>query len=89
MPTAILGRIPSTTGAAKFDTNNCGYNPIHTDMIGGSWDYPEANRTARAAIWQAHVDYTREFLWFMSSDASVPATVGRTARVGLLYGNDT
>ena len=75
MPTAILGRIPSTTGAAKYDANNCGYNPIHTDMMGANWDYPEANRTARASIWQDHVDYTQGFLWFMSTDASVPASL--------------
>jgi hypothetical protein len=42
-PSAILGPIPSTTGARKFDMNNCGFNPIHTDMVGGSWEYPEAN----------------------------------------------
>eukprot|EP00039_Didymoeca_costata_P002789 m.62590 g.62590 ORF g.62590 m.62590 type:complete len:676 (+) comp11522_c0_seq1:106-2133(+) len=74
-PSAILGAIPSTTGAKKYDANNCGYNPIHTDMIGNSWDYPEANYTQREVIWQEHVSYTKGFLWFMSSDASVPPNV--------------
>ena len=32
------------------------YNPIHTDMIGGSWEYPEANYSYRETIWQAHVN---------------------------------
>lgn len=50
VPTAILGEIPSTSGAKKFDANNCGYNPVHTDMIGGSWEYPEANYTYRQTI---------------------------------------
>eukprot|EP01045_Picozoa_sp_COSAG04_P022671 COSAG04_NODE_2596_length_3876_cov_3.004766_5_plen_76_part_00 len=59
MPTAILGAIPSSNGARKFDANNCGYNPVHTDMIGGSWEYPEANYSRRKEIWQAHVDYVR------------------------------
>lgn len=63
VPTAILGAIPSTTGARKFDMNNCGYNPIHTDMIGHSWDYPSANYSYRKTIWQDHVDYTNGFLW--------------------------
>jgi hypothetical protein len=63
VPTAILGAIPSTSGARKFDMNNCGYNPVHTDMIGASWDYPEANYTYRKQIWQAHADYTSGFLW--------------------------
>ena len=59
VPTAILGAIPSSNGARKFDANNCGYNPVHTDMIGGSWEYPEANYSRRKEIWQAHVDYVR------------------------------
>ena len=53
--------------------NNCGYNPISTDMIGGSWAYPTANYSERVAIWDAHAAYTQGYLWFMSSDAAVPA----------------
>ena len=41
-------------------------------MIGGSWDYPEANYTRREEIWAQHVSYTKGFLWFMSTDPSVP-----------------
>ena len=63
VPTAILGAIPSSSGARKYDMNNCGYNPVHTDMIGGSWEYPEANYSYRKQIWQQHVDYTNGFLW--------------------------
>lgn len=44
-------------------------------MIGGSWEYPAANYSRRKQIWQAHVSYTKGFLWFMSSDASVPKNV--------------
>lgn len=59
VPSAILGRIPNRNGAwPKYDMNNCGYNPIHTDMIGGSKQYPTANYSERVAIWNAHVDYT-------------------------------
>ena len=75
VPSAILGAIPSSSGARKFDMNNCGYNPVHTDHIGASWSYPEANYSRRRQIWQDHVDYTRGFLWFMSSDSSVPTQV--------------
>lgn len=74
-PSAILGAIPSSSGARKFDMNNCGYNPIHTDHIGANWDYPEANYSRRKEIWQDHIDYTNGFLWFMSSDPSVPPKV--------------
>jgi hypothetical protein len=52
--------------------NNCGFNVIHTDMIGNSWEYPEADYDRRAQIWQEHISYTKGFLWFMSSDESVP-----------------
>jgi hypothetical protein len=67
-----LGAIPSSSGAQKFDMNNCGYNPIHTDMIGASAPYPNASYQQREAIWEAHVAYTKGYLWFMSTDASVP-----------------
>ena len=63
VPSAILGPIPSSSGARKYDMNNCGYNLVHTDMIGGSWDYPDANYSYRKQIWQQHVDYTNGFLW--------------------------
>jgi len=73
VPTQILGQLPSSIdGYKKYDANNCGYNLVHTDMIGASWDYPEANYSHRRAIWQAHVDYTKGWLWTMSSDPSVP-----------------
>jgi FAD dependent oxidoreductase len=81
VPSAILGQIPSSMSNAgdtivnKFDANNCGYNIIHTDMIGGSWEYPEANYSYRNIIWDAHVSYTKAFLWFMSSDDSVPVHI--------------
>lgn len=69
VPTAILGEIPSTTGAKKYDANNCGYNPIHTDMIGGSWEYPEANYTHRQMICESRFYlFVRECFteWFLT-----------------------
>jgi hypothetical protein len=78
-PSAILGEIPSSVmGARKFDMNNCGYNPIHTDMVGGSDAYPNASYTERDRIWQEHVAYVQGYLWFMSTDTSVPSAT-RTA----------
>lgn len=72
-PSAILGEIPSSVpGARKFDMNNCGYNPIHTDYVGGSAKYPNASYAERDRIWQAHVEYVQGYLWFMSTDTSVP-----------------
>jgi hypothetical protein len=57
----------------KTDVNNNG--AISTDFIGGSWGWPTGDAGQRAAIYQAHVDYTQGFFWFLANDAAVPATV--------------
>ena len=96
VPSAIMGRIPSSYDyfgrngniddnttkiqGMKFDMNNCGYNPIHTDWMGHSAEYPEADYDRRDEIWQDHVTYTKEYLWFMSSDPSVPDHVRHAFR---------
>ena len=58
---------------AKTDINNHG--PISTDMIGGSWNYPEGTYPEQKAIYEAHKQYTWEFFWFLQTDASVPPQV--------------
>ncbi len=55
----------------KTDTNNNG--AFSTDYIGGSTEYPDGNYQARARIRQAHVDYVQGFLYFLATDARVPA----------------
>jgi hypothetical protein len=55
----------------KTDTNNNG--AFSTDYIGGSYDYPNADYTARARIRQAHVDYIQGFLYFLVTDRRVPS----------------
>jgi hypothetical protein len=57
----------------KADFNNNG--PFSTDYIGHSWKYPEASYTERAAIWQAHIEYTKSLLYFVSHDEVVPASL--------------
>lgn len=54
----------------KADFNNRG--PFSTDYIGASWDYPNASYARREDIWQAHVDYTKGFFYFLAHDTSVP-----------------
>jgi len=54
----------------KYDVNNCG--PLSTDMIGMNHDYPDGDYATRAKIWQAHVDYTKGLMYFMTHDESVP-----------------
>ena len=54
----------------KADFNNQG--AFSTDYIGGSWKYPNASYSERAAIRQAHVDYTKGFFYFLAHDPRVP-----------------
>ena len=55
----------------KVDCNNNG--PFSTDYLGASWKYPAASYAERAAIEQAHIDYTQGFFWFLAHDPRVPA----------------
>lgn len=57
----------------KTDVNNNG--AISTDFIGGSWKWPTAAPAARIAIYQAHVDYTAGFFYFLANDAAVPGSI--------------
>jgi hypothetical protein len=57
----------------KTDTNNNG--AFSTDYIGGSYGYPEGSYAERARIRQAHVDYIQGFLYFLATDARVPAAL--------------
>jgi hypothetical protein len=62
---------PDLLQNGKTDTNNNG--AFSTDYIGGSYEYPEGGYAARARIRQAHVDYIQGFLYFLATDARVPA----------------
>ena len=57
----------------KTDVNNNG--AISTDAIGLSWGWALGSPAQRAASFAAHKLYTQGFLWFLSSDAAVPAAV--------------
>lgn len=55
----------------KTDINNNG--AFSTDMIGMSWNYPEADYATRKQIQKAHDDYTKGLFYFIGHDARVPA----------------
>lgn len=55
----------------ELDVNNNG--PFSTDLVGGSWNYPEADYATRSAIIQTHIDFTKGLLYFLGHDAGVPA----------------
>jgi len=62
----IWSRMPN----GKTDINNAG--GISTDMIGMSWDYPEANYDRRQEIWNEHEDYTKGLFYFLGHDERIP-----------------
>jgi hypothetical protein len=62
--------LPVSIPNRKADFNNNG--PFSTDFLGASWDYPDGSYRRRAEIWQAHVDYTKGFFWFLAHDPRVP-----------------
>ena len=66
---ALIAPIPNH----KADFNNQG--AFSTDYIGASWDYPNASYARRAEIWQAHVDYTKGFFYFLAHDPRVPSSL--------------
>ena len=55
----------------KTDINNNG--AFSTDMIGMSWEYPEADYNKRKEIKKAHDDYTKGLFYFIGHDPRIPA----------------
>jgi hypothetical protein len=55
----------------KTDVNSASF-PLSTNLVGGSWGYPTGNHTVRAQIVARHQSYTKQLLWFLKSDPSVP-----------------
>ncbi len=76
----LLGAAPKTTHKdlftilkihnGKYDLNNGG--PFSTNLIGGSWEYPEGDKKKREQIAKEHKTYIQGLLYFLSSDLAVP-----------------
>jgi len=62
-----LGALPNN----KYDVNHLG--PFSTDLIGGSWEYPDANYEKREEIINNHKEYIQGLLYFISTNESTPA----------------
>eukprot|EP00041_Stephanoeca_diplocostata_P019102 m.405862 g.405862 ORF g.405862 m.405862 type:complete len:469 (-) comp21211_c0_seq2:133-1539(-) len=78
--------VPSCNNApvpgGKTDMNNCG--GVSSDLIGGSWDYPDANYSYRKTIWESHRYYVQGLLWTMAHDPAIdPAVRAGMAKWGL------
>jgi hypothetical protein len=48
---------------------------VSTNLVGASWDYPEASHERRQEIWDEHLLYAQSLLYFLGHDPSVPAHV--------------
>lgn len=57
----------------KADFNNIGQ--FSTDLVNGSWDYPEANYAQRDSIWINHKNYLQGLLYFLGNDPRVPQSL--------------
>jgi hypothetical protein len=57
----------------KTDSNN--HSSISTDLIGGSYDYPEADYAIRERIANAHERWQRGMVWTLQNHPRVPASV--------------
>jgi hypothetical protein len=57
----------------KADFNNRG--PFSTDYIGHSAAYPEASYAEKRHIWEEHLEYTKELVYFLWTDTEVPASL--------------
>jgi len=55
----------------KTDTNNHG--PFSTDNIGMNYDYPDASYERRREIIREHETYQKGLMYFMTTDARIPA----------------
>ena len=68
----------------KFDGNNSIGGQFSIGLIGGGKDWHSADEAGRRMIWEKHKQYTLEFIHFLTTDPSVPATIrNRYAKLGL------
>ncbi len=54
----------------KGDANSNG--PVSTDLLGASWEYPDASYARRRQIWDEHLHWAQGLLYFLQHDAAVP-----------------
>jgi FAD-dependent oxidoreductase family protein len=59
-------RIPNS----KCDVNSTG--PVSTDLLGASWEYPEASVARRKEIREEHLSWAQGLLYFLANETCVP-----------------
>lgn len=70
--------------AGKFDGNNSIGGQFSIGLVGGGNDWHTADEARRKAIWNAHKQYTLEFIQFLTTDPVIPVkTRDHYSRLGL------
>jgi hypothetical protein len=70
---SLIGLVPNLPHG-KCDGNSLG--PFSLNVLDGSaWAYPEASPVERERLRLRHLHHTQDFLYFLSHDPAVPATV--------------
>ncbi len=62
-------------GISKMPNSKTDINakpPISTNLLGASWEYPEASHQRRREIWREHRNWAHGLLFFLGNDLSVP-----------------
>ena len=68
----------------KLDGNNSIGGQFSLGLVGGGNDWHLADEAGRKKIWEAHKQYTLEFIHFLSTDPSVPKSIrGKYEKLGL------
>lgn len=68
----------------KYDGNNSIGRQFSLGLVGGNAGWHKADEPGRAAIWEAHKQYTLEFFQFLTTDPVVPKkTRSEYERLGL------
>jgi hypothetical protein len=68
----------------KLDGNNSIGGQFSIGLIGGGSGWHSADEAGRKEIWEAHKQYTLEFIHFLTTDPAVPAAIrDRYAKLGL------
>jgi hypothetical protein len=68
----------------KLDGNNSIGGQFSLGLVGACNGWCEADEAGRAAIWEAHKEYTLELYRFLTTDSAVPAGIrGKYAKLGL------
>ena len=69
---------------SKFDGNNSIGRQFSIGLVGGANQWHSADEAGRRKIWEAHKQYTLEFIHFLTTDPVVPKAIrDRYAQFGL------